>query len=465
MATSDTSPAAGTRLKRLWRLVRGGYNIVAGTLHHYMPKGLYGRALIIIVAPMVLLQSVLAFVFMERHWETVTNRLSDATVRDIAALISIAERYPQDNNYEKLSEIARDDLQIIMVMMPPGPLPPPAPKPFFSLLDRALARKISRQIGKPFWIDTVGRSDLVEIRIQLDHSIMRIFAKRSHTYASNSYIFVIWMVSTSLVLIIIAILFLRNQIRPIQQLANAAESLGRGHEVADLRPRGSREVRLATEAFLKMRDRIARHIEQRTVMLAGVSHDLRTVLTRFRLELELIGEGPEIDALKHDVDEMQAMLETYLTFVRGDGDETVTPTDLAAIVEDLEIEAEALGATVTSRIELTRDVAVKPNAFKRMLLNLVTNAAGHADHVEIAARDAGNAVVLVVDDNGPGIPEEELETVFRPFYRLDTARNQDRHGTGLGLAIVRDIARAHGGEIGLSRSPLGGLRATIRIPI
>lgn len=464
MATSERATDAPPRLSRLFRRIRVVYARPGRFLHRYMPKGLYGRALLIIVTPMVLLQSVIAFVFMERHWDLVTNRLSEATARDIAGLISVIENYPQDADYAMVSEIARKNLNLIVTMLPPEPLPPPAPKPFFSLLDRALSRTISQQVGKPFWIDTVGRSDLVEIRIQLEHNVMRIFARRSQTYASNSHIFVVWMVSTSLVLIVVAILFLRNQIRPIQRLAAAAESLGRGHDVSDLQPRGAREVRMATEAFLEMRRRIERQIEQRTVMLAGVSHDLRTILTRFRLELALIGSGPEIDAMKKDVDEMQAMLETYLTFAKGDGDEIARPTDVALLIEEIDVEAEALGAKVSSRFDGPPVVTLKPNAFKRLLLNLVSNAASQAGRIRVRGRHHGKWLTVTVDDDGPGIPEEAREAVFKPFYRLDTARNQDRAGTGLGLAIARDIARGHGGDIRLDDSPLGGLRASVRIP-
>ncbi len=464
MASSDRTTSAPLRLSALFRRFRRVYGRPGRFLHRFMPKGLYGRALLIIVTPMVLLQSVIAFVFMERHWDLVTNRLSEATARDIAGLISVIENYPQDADYTMLSGIARKDLNLIVSMLPPEPLPPPAPKPFFSLLDRALSRTISQQVGKPFWIDTVGRSDLVEIRVQLDHNVMRVFARRSQTYASNSHIFVVWMVLTSFVLIVVAILFLRNQIRPIQRLAAAAESLGRGHDVSDLQPRGAREVRMATEAFLEMRRRIERQIEQRTVMLAGVSHDLRTILTRFRLELALIGSGPEIDAMKKDVDEMQAMLETYLTFAKGDGDEIAKPTDVALIVEDIDVEAEALGAAVTSLFDGPPVVTLKPNAFKRLLLNLVSNAASQSKRISVHGRHDGNWLTVTIDDDGPGIPEESREAVFRPFHRLDTARNQDRGGTGLGLAIARDIARGHGGDIGLDDSPLGGLRATVRIP-
>ncbi|HEV7283891.1 MAG TPA: HAMP domain-containing protein, partial [Kaistia sp.] len=234
-----------------------------------MPKGLYARALIIIITPIVILQSVVAFVFMERHWQTVTQRLSAATVRDIAAIVDLIDTYPADPNFTQIIRIAQDRLGLTISVIPNEPLPPAAPKPFFSLLDSALSREIGRQINKPYWIDTVGRSNLVEIRIQLGDKVLRVLARRSQTYASNSEIFIFWMVGTSLVLLTIAIAFLRNQIRPIQQLADAAENFGMGREMADFNPRGAREVRRASAAFMEMRNRIERQMEQRTTMLAG----------------------------------------------------------------------------------------------------------------------------------------------------------------------------------------------------
>lgn len=470
-ATSDSRHRSGTgrqqrraaapnparRALELWRRA-------ARWLGGRMPKGLYARSLLIVVLPMLILQSVVAYVFMERHWQLVTRRLSEAVTRDIAATIAILETWPQDPNYDRLTEIARRDFGLSISILPPDPLPPPAPKPFFSLLDTALSEEIVRQIGRPFWIDTVGRSDLIEIRIQLDDEVLRVFARRGQAYASNSHIFLLWMVGTSIVLLAIAILFLRNQIRPIQQLASAAESFGKGRAPPEFRPRGAREVRQAAEAFNAMRRRIERQIEQRTTMLAGVSHDMRTVLTRFRLQLALIGSGPEIDALESDIAEMQAMLEAYLAFARGDGDENSEPTDIAEMLRQIEAEADRAGFTVRQSFDGPPLVIVRPTAFKRAVGNLVGNACRYAETVDIVARHARGYLIVVVDDDGPGIPEAERDNVFRPFYRLDQARNQDEGGTGLGLAIARDIVRGHGGEIRLETSPKGGLRAIVRVP-
>ena len=344
-------------------------------------------------------------------------------------------------------------------------MPPPGPKPFFSLLDQALSVELRKQIKRPFWIDTVGRSALVEIRIQLDNSVMRVFAPRNAAYASNSEIFLIWMVGTSLVLLTVAIIFLRNQIRPILRLADAAEAFGKGRDMPNFRPRGAREVRRAAIAFIEMKTRIERAIEQRTAMLAGVSHDLRTILTRFKLELELIGDAPEVEAMKKDVDEMGRMLEAYLAFARGDMGEQSAPTDMAAFLEELKADAERTGHKTSVEFFGHPIVTVKSAAFKRCLANLVSNAARHAPSIAITGNRDHRWLTVTMDDDGPGIPIALREEVFKPFLRLDNARNQDEGGTGLGLAIARDIARSHGGDIMLGDSPLGGLRATVRVPV
>ncbi len=445
---------------------RSLYRRITGAIGDRMPKGLYARALIIIIAPMVLLQSVLTFVFLERHWQTVTHRLSTVTVQNIAFLIDIYRQYPQDANADKLTRLAADDLGLRVRFVPGEELPIANSKPFFDLLDSTLSDEITRQIGRPFWIDTVGKSNFVDIRIKLDDGVMHVLARRSQTYASNSQIFLLWMVGTSLVLLTVAILFLRNQIKPILRLSEAADSFGKGRPPPpDFRPRGAREVRQAAHAFIEMRDRIERHVEQRTVMLAGVSHDLRTVLTRFRLQLALFEDSPELEAMRNDVDEMQAMLEDYMAFAKGGSGEDIVRVDMGEILG--EVKAQAHGAKDIA-IEIDGAPIIVPlrrHAFKRAVANLVNNAVRFADHVKVAAKRHDGALTVTVDDDGPGIPESEYERVFRPFYRLDHARTQDSGSTGLGLAIALDIARIHGGDIALSKSPLGGLRAVLKVPV
>ncbi|MDQ8698331.1 ATP-binding protein [Hyphomicrobium sp. LHD-15] len=439
-----------------------------GLLAELMPKGLYARALIIIIAPIVVLEGVIAFVFMERHWQNVTRRLSETTARDIAALIDIYEGSPP-GKYDDIIRIARDRLNLSMQILPPGDLPEARQKPFFDLLDRALSKEISRQVQRPFWIDTVGQSRHVEIRVQHADSILRFLAIRTQTYASNSHIFLLWMVGSSVILLTVAILFLRNQIRPILRLSEAVDAFGKGRPVPeDFQPRGAREVRQAAAAFLEMRNRIRQHVEQRTTMLAGVSHDLRTVLTRFKLELAFMGEGPDVQSLKADVDEMQHMLEDYLAFARGDGGEEATPTNLTELLEDILEESQVYGTSIELKLRKRRGDVILPlkrQAFKRAITNLVSNAVRYGDQIVIRAATEGQWLRIEVDDNGPGIPASERANVFKPFYRIDRSRNQDDGNSGLGLAIARDIAKSHGGDITLGESSMGGLRAIISVPL
>ena len=392
------------------------YDRTSATLKGVMPKGLYARALLIIIAPMVVLQSVVAYMFMERHYNLVTQRLSAGVVQDIATLIEVDKVFPQD--YAQLRRIAQDKLGLVVDFLPVTELPPPGPKPFFSLVDQALSEEVRKL--------------------------------RAAKAAPEQKV---------------AVLFLRNQIRPILRLADAAESVGKGREVPDFRPRGAREVRRAAVAFIEMKRRIERALEQRTAMLAGVSHDLRTILTRFKLELALIGDSPEVDAMKKDVDEMGRMLEAYLAFARGDSGEQSAPTDMGAFLDELKTDTERNGHKSSVNFHGHPIVTVRPAAFKRCLANLVSNAARHAPSISITGHRDHRWLTVTVDDDGPGIAPHLREEVFKPFLRLDDTRNQDEGGTGLGLAIARDIARSHGGDIILSDSPLGGLRATVRVPI
>ncbi len=465
----DLSMRAAKALRQLMRRISASepmrpWRALRHSLYRMTPKGLYTRSLLIIIVPMIVLQSILAFVFMERHWQKVTRRLSAMVTSDISAMIDVYKTYPQDETGQMISRIARDNLHLTVELLPPGDLPPPLPRPFFSLLDDALSRELRTQIGRPFWIDTVGRSNIVEIRVQLDKAIMRVYAPRSQAYASNSHIFIVWMVVSAGILILVAILFLRNQIKPILTLANAADAFGKGQEVAAFRPRGAREVRQAAQAFLVMKKRIERQIEQRTTMLNGVSHDLRTLLTRFKLQLALLKDAPEASDLVRDVDEMQRMLEAYLSFARGDADEAPEQVDFADFLEALEKDYARAGRVIAISFSGAPQLALRPQAFRRCLDNLIANAVRHGKKVRIAATHADGYLSIDVEDDGPGIPPEKREDVFRPFFRLDDARNQDESGTGLGLAIARDIATSHGGDIALSDSALGGLKASIKIP-
>jgi len=459
IAAARSALTALSQLRRIWRWG-------ARSLAELLPKGLYARSLLIVIVPMVLLQTAVAYVFMQRHWDIVTHRLSAAVARDVGAMVDLYAGLPPGVDDPKLHAIAAR-FRMDVESMPPGPLPPKMPQTFFNVLDpltRALPEELSAQVRLPFWVDTVGRSGLMEIRVNLGGRVLRFVTRRNLAYEPNIHIFILWMLGASLVLVTVAILFLRNQIRPILRLADAAEDFGKGRD-AEFHPRGAREVRQAGYAFIEMKRRIERATEQRTAMLNGVSHDLRTMLTRFKLSLAVIDESAEVEPMQKDVDEMQRMLEGYLAFARGDAGEPTELTDLRGVLDGLRADAERHGARVEVEAKGDLNVRVRPIAIKRCLGNLVANAERHAQTIALKAAREQRFITILVDDDGPGIAPEHREDVFRPFHRLDEARNQDEGGSGLGLAIARDVARSHGGEITLASSPLGGLRACVRLPI
>ena len=455
------------QLRRLLARARNAWRRCARALAGLLPKGLYARSLLIVIVPMVLLQTAVAYVFMQRHFDIVTHHLSAALARDVGAVADQYRALPRGADDTGLRTMAAERFRMTVELMPPQPLPPRIQASFSDFLDpliRALPSELGVQLREPFWVDPVGRSGLMEVRVDLGFGVLRLVTRRSLAYEPNVQIFIFWMVGASVVLIAVAILFLRNQIRPILRLAAAAEDFGKGRD-SNFQPRGAREVRQAGYAFIEMKRRIERATEQRTAMLNGVSHDLRTILTRFRLSLEIMDETPEQVLLQADIDEMQAMLESYLAFARGDGGEPSLMTNLRTMIEELAASANRSGATVITDVTDDLTLRVRPLALKRCIGNLVANAQRYSTHVLVIGAREGRSVVINVDDNGPGISPEHRQEVFRPFLRLDESRNQDEGGSGLGLSIARDIARAHGGDIALGDAPSGGLRATIRIPV
>jgi len=466
MASSDFDSAPSRGLRVALAGLRGSWNRFWRRMSFYLPKRLYARSLLIVVMPMILLQSVVAYIYMDRYWRAVTERLSAATARELAVVVDLVQNAPPGSDYQDIVEIARNRLEFNVYVLPPEPLPEPSEAPFFDVLNDTLNDEITQRVRLPFWIDTVGNSRTVEIRVEFPDKVLQVFAPRKQTAPSNTHIFLVWMVGTSLVLLVIAITFLRNQIRPIIALTEAAESFGKGRPAPrEFRPRGAEEVRRAGLAFIQMRERIERQLEQRTAMLSGVSHDLRTILTRFRLQLALVGSKSDREALNQDIDAMQSMLEGYLQFARGEAEEEETGVfDLEAYLDRIDEEAELLERSLSFSLTGDPKVHVRPQAFNRLLDNVVGNAFRYAQTVHVDMEHRPGMLVITVDDDGPGIPADQREEVFKPFVRLEGGRNLDSSGTGLGLAIARDVARGHGGDIALADSPMGGLRAIIRVP-
>jgi two-component system osmolarity sensor histidine kinase EnvZ len=433
-------------------------------LKRLMPKTLLGRTLLIIVSPVVLLQVALGVIFFEGHWDKVSMRLARNLAGDIAAVVSLMQQYPGEANRDWIFTLAGVHMEINGSFSPDAILHP-TPPGARDRGDETLARALEDYVGKPFRIDAESLDRHVAVDIQLSDGVLTVATTRKRVFSSTTYVFVLWMVGTSLIVIGIATVFMRNQVKSIRRLAHAADAFGKGRDVAGFKPEGAREVRQAASAFLAMRDRIQRQIAQRTEMLAGVSHDLRTPLTRMKLELAMLGDGDGVADLQRDVAEMERMLEGYLAFARGEGGEKPVPTDLGALLAEVTEKARRKGGAVDLHVEGEIETMLRPDAFRRCVTNLVENATRYAGHVSLRAGRRKDSVDIVIDDDGPGIPPERREDVFKPFFRLEGSRNPGTGGVGLGLSIARDIARGHGGDIELADSPTGGLRVRLRLPV
>lgn len=435
------------------------------TIKKVLPRSLLGRAVLIIVTPLILLQLVSAAVFYESHWDKVSRRLALGLAGDVASVVELFNQDSSPVGWNRVSNIAERHMGIVMNFREGEIMSNRQAEEDRGVVDKLLIRALNERLSRPFKVDTETVDRHVVVSVQLPNGILELTSSRKRLFSSTTYIFVIWMVGTAMVLFGVAAIFMRNQVRPIRRLARAADNFGKGREAPNFKPEGATEVRRAAAAFIAMKERIQRQINQRTDMLAGVSHDLRTPLTRMKLQLELLGDVAQAEDMKQDVAEMEHMLEGYLAFARGEGDETPRPTDLRAMLGDVVGLAKRHGAAVDLHTEGSLEVMARPNAFKRCVTNLVENADRYGDHVSVRAGVRGDAIEIIIDDDGPGIPEDKHEEAFKPFIRLENSRNRDTGGVGLGLSIARDIIRSHGGDLTLADSPSGGLRARLTMPI
>ncbi len=431
-------------------------------LKSLLPKSLLGRSLLIILAPLILLQLVTATVFYDRHWGTITKRLAQSVAGDVGIIVAYLRDHP--GPAERAWIVAKAGRQMqLEVRFSDGEIlraPPTVP-----LILAPLADALTDAVTLPFQLIPSDDDRIVEIRLQMADAVLTVEAPMKRLSSFTIYLFLLWMIGTSLLLFGVATIFMSNQVRAVRRLAIAADSFGKGRDAPWFKPEGATEVRQAAQAFLLMRDRIKRQIDQRTEMLAGVSHDLRTPLTRMKLQLAMMGKDPGIADLEEDVGEMERMVEGYLAFARGEGREAMRPTNVSALVEAVVGRFNRNGAAVDLHIERGLTLPLRPQAVERCLSNLVSNAARYAEHVAVRVGHRADAVEILVDDDGPGIPPEKRADVFRAFFRIENSRNPETGGVGLGLTIARDVARGHGGDIQLADSPLGGLRVRLILPL
>jgi len=433
-------------------------------IKHLLPKSLLGRSLMIIVMPLVILQVIAALIFYESHWHKVSLTLSRSVAGDIATVIDLMRQDPDKKNLDGIFGLSAENMNML-ISFKEDEIISSSQSMVSGTMEETLFKALREGVGRPFYIDSESLKRHVIIDVQLSEGVLHVVTSRKRLFSSTTYVFVMWMVGSSLVLFAVATIFMRNQVKPIRRLAEAADEFGKGRDAPLFKPEGATEVRQAAAAFIDMRDRIHRQISQRTKMLAGVSHDLRTPLTRMKLQLEMASAGDSLAELKGDIGEMEHMLEGYLAFARGEGGEEPVETDLGALLHSVVAQARRQGGVIDLHVESAITVALRPKVFRRCLTNLIENAMRYAEHVSVKAGQRGDLVDITIDDDGPGIPKEMHDDVFKPFFRIDESRNPGTGGVGLGMTIARDVVRAHGGDIELADSPNGGLRARIKLPL
>jgi two-component system osmolarity sensor histidine kinase EnvZ len=438
--------------------------LLGRSLKRCMPRSLLGRSLLIMLIPLVAVQAVALQIFYGSHLDLISRRFTAAVAGEIAMTADLLDRYPDPADRAWILQHAWGSLEIVMRLNPGATLPVQQSQNILGPVDDDLAASLRGKVARPFTMDWLSDSRSVLVRVQTPEGVLEVEAPRKRLYTSTMYLFVLWLVGSALLLFGIAALFMRNQVRAIRRLSAAAEAFGIGRDRGPIKPEGAIEVRQAATAFNRMQERIRRFLTQRTEMLAGVSHDLRTPLTRLRLALAVLPvqfrQREEVAEMTADIAEMERMISGYLAFARGEDAEQAEEVDLAAVLEEVAAGARRAGADIDLQAPAELTLLLRADAVRRAITNLVDNARRHATRIVLTALQQGTRVVLVtVDDNGPGIPAERRESVFRPF------ESGAAGGTGLGLTIARDIVRAHGGDIVLEQSPLGGLRARIRLPV
>ena len=438
-------------------------------IKQYMPRTLFGRSLVILVVPVILIQLITTYIFFDRHWTKMTTRLAFAVAGEITVLSEVYESDKRQADF--VVKTMEEKLALFPEYTAGAKLGHGQKRSLGFIWESIVAYKLTKElrsmVAHEFLLDVDFTQKWVRVDVQLDGGVLSVGFPQRRLFSSSGYIFILWMIGTSFLLLAIAILFMRNQIRPIRKLAVAAERLGKGRDVPSFKPQGAREVRAAADAFLKMHKRIKRQVEQRTLMLAGVSHDLRTPLTRLKLQIEMLGDSPDIDAMRSDIAEMDKMIAGYLDFVRGEGDEGNQFVSLNALLDKVVSVGKHQGLEASHNLEEDLMINVRPMAFERCLTNLVSNAAKYAKGVWISvAVGEDKKLYITIEDDGPGLPDDQYEEVFKPFYRVDSSRNVNTGGIGLGLPIVMDIIHSHGGKIALRKSEAyGGLRADIALPL
>ena len=428
-----------------------------------LPKGLFYRSLLIVATPIIVLQIVITIVFFDSLWIKANKGMTRSLVGEIETLFDVYRTQQDQKHKETLIAIYNKNFDLTVSLKKNEILPEEKTERWYSPIDRSLRRELKSVFATSYWFDTTTYKEKVDLRIKYKSGILQIFFPKHKIAPSSARIFALWITLPGLLLITIAIIFLKNQTRPIVNLAKAAEKFGKGEYIKEFRPSGAKEIRQAAYEFDKMRKRITIHLNQRSEMLSGISHDLRTPLTRLKLQLALLKQQDLAKKMSDDIEEMERMLNEYLEFARYQKNEETKTVDVNNIINDVVKKYENKQINVS--IEENLEINIRPNSIKRCLSNLIDNGLSFGKKIEILIKKTINDVIIFVDDDGPGIPENEYQNVMKPFYRIDKSRGLNKSGVGLGLSIANDIIRSHGGNISLEKSPLNGLRVKVSLPL
>lgn len=431
-------------------------------IKNILPKRLFYRSLLIVAAPIIILQIIITIVFFDSLWIKANKGMTRSMVSEIRTLYDVYVN-PDMGQKQTIINLYNSNFEFIISLETGKDFTYESEERWFSPMDRSLRRELKKRFDNNFWFDTTSYKKLIEVRIKHENGYIQIFAPKSKISPSSARIFALWITLPGILLILIAIIFLKNQTRPIVNLAKAAEKFGKGEYIKEFRPSGAQEIRLAAYEFDRMRKRISIHLNQRSAMLSGISHDLRTPLTRLKLQLALLKQSELAKKMSEDIDEMEKMLNAYLEFSSSQKETKSEVIDLKNLIEKIIFNYQNNKIILSGEKNLTingRSIAVK-----RCLINLIDNALSYGKVVEISLKKSKKGAIITIDDDGPGIPDSERGNVFKPFYRIDESRGQNKSGVGLGLSITNDIVRSHGGDISLNNNPKNnGLRVIITFP-
>ena len=425
-----------------------------------LPKRLFYRSLLIVAAPIILLQIIITIVFFDSLWIKANKGMTRSLVGEVQTMFDVY-KHGNENDQQMIINLYNKNFDFVIAFKENELLPKQKAERWFSPIDRSLRRELKPAFDS-YWFDTTTYKELVDLRIEYNNGFLQIFLPKHKIAPSSARIFALWITLPGLLLILIALVFLKKQTRPIVNLSKAAEKFGKGESTKGFAPSGAQEIRQAGYEFERMRKRITIHLNQRSEMLSGISHDLRTPLTRLKLQLAMLTQQDLAKKMGGDIDEMERMLNEYLEFAQYQKAEKTKLMNLNYIIKDIVKKYE--GKQINIFLEENLEMDIRPNSIKRCLINLIDNALVYGQKIEIFTKKMMNNMVILIDDDGPGIPESEYQNVLKPFYRIDKSRGQNKLGVGLGLSIANDIIRSHGGNISLEKSPLSGLRVKVSLP-